>query len=83
MEEGAETMNSNGPEYLAGGKRMRFVAIYCGTTVYDSELLAISSDPRLVQDFAQRLCGDDAEPDDRRPPSKNGNGSPRRPMKNT
>ena len=65
---------------------MRFIALYDGKTVSSAELLAISADQRLVQDFGRRLVTDD-DPEDRiaddhpdpvRDPRRNGNGYPRR-----
>ena len=63
----------------------RFLALYDGQTISSASLLAVSADERLVADFGKRLIMDEPEPEDERdrPPSKNGNGHPRRPMKST
>ena len=36
----------------------RFLALYCGPTLSDARLVAISSDEALVVDFAERLLAD-------------------------
>jgi hypothetical protein len=33
----------------------QFLALYSGTTVNSSEVLALSADPRIVKEFATRL----------------------------
>jgi hypothetical protein len=43
----------------------RFLALYDGKTVSSAELLALSADRRLVEDFGKRLVSD--EPDDATP----------------
>ena len=62
----------------------RFLALYSGPSIHSAELIAVSADERIVRDFGKRLiAGETEDTPDRRPRSKNGNGSPRRPMKNT
>jgi hypothetical protein len=39
-----------------------FLALYSGKTVNNSEVVAISADPTLVRDFAERLLGEPREP---------------------
>ncbi len=40
----------------------RFLALYGGPTISSAELLAVSADQRLVQDFGRRLVSE--EPDE-------------------
>jgi hypothetical protein len=63
----------------------RFLALYDGKTVSSAELLAVSADRRLVEDFGRRLVQDDepefgpsAGPVDEYRPTKNGTVAPRR-----
>jgi hypothetical protein len=39
-----------------------FLALYHGDTVNSSELLAVTADRRIVEDFAARLLGQPSEP---------------------
>jgi hypothetical protein len=39
-----------------------FLALYHGDTVNASELIAITADRRIVEDFAARLLGEPSEP---------------------
>jgi hypothetical protein len=43
-----------------------FIALYRGETVSAAQLIAVTADPTLVQDFATRLVSDSPERDEDR-----------------
>ena len=40
---------------------MRFLALYNGKTVSSAELLAVTADERILEDFGRRLLGDECQ----------------------
>ena len=44
--------------------RTTFLAVYTGATIADARLLAVSTDPSLVQEVVTRLLGEKLEPSD-------------------
>jgi hypothetical protein len=50
------------PMFPKGVLLTTFLALYHGNTVNSSELLALTADRRIVEDFAARLLGQPSEP---------------------